>query len=386
MMRFIRLTLEVLFELIALPFLAALSVMARLSPKKIDVGLGPEPLINNVYHKRALEQRGWSAETFVHEVYHITQEFDVRGDLWLGGKLRNLRLIVLYVRAIFRYRCLYFYFHGGALGFTRILWLFEPLLLRVSGVKSLVMPYGSDVQDLLRTPNLAFRHVTCSQYPGARWRRKIIDLKIDLWTLFANHIIGGCDWVDYMYHWDTLMPAHFSIDVSQWEVSPAPERDTIKVLHAPNHRLIKGTDFFVRAVEELAEEGLPVELVLVEKVSNSEVKRLMRDADIIADQLIIGWYAMFALEAMAMGKPVLCYLRDDLLELYRTAGVLDMEEHPIVSVTPFTVKERLRGLIRDRSALKELGMRSRQYVERYHSTESVGGVFDEINKTLLGTK
>jgi len=68
-------------ELVLLPVLAALCAVARLVPKRVDVGLGPEPLVNNVYHKRALQRQGYTAETFVHTVYFTTSAFDVRADL-----------------------------------------------------------------------------------------------------------------------------------------------------------------------------------------------------------------------------------------------------------------------------------------------------------------
>ena len=64
------------------PLLFIASILARyLGKKKIDIGLGPEPMINNVYHKKALQIYGYTAETFVDSIYFITSEFDYRGDL-----------------------------------------------------------------------------------------------------------------------------------------------------------------------------------------------------------------------------------------------------------------------------------------------------------------
>ena len=102
------------------------------------------------------------------------------------------------------------------------------------------------------------------------------------------------------------MLAHFSIDTDKWKPNSSYKNNTLKVLHAPNHRKIKGTEFFISAINELKSEGYPIELILLEKVSNEEIKKIMSSVDIVADQLIVGWYAMFALEAMSMEKPVLC--------------------------------------------------------------------------------
>jgi glycosyltransferase involved in cell wall biosynthesis len=252
-----------------------------------------------------------------------------------------------------------------------------------------IMPYGGDVQDVLRTPNLLFRHVIAQDYPLQRHVRKAIAAKIDIWCAHADHVIAGCDWVDYMHFWNTLMISHFSIDTQRW-LPKSPSKDhsvgypgrTFRVLHAPNHKAIKGSDYFMRAVAELQEEGESIELVLVQKMPNEEIRRLIETADVVADQLVIGWYAMFAIEAMAMGKPVLCYLREDLEQLYVDAGLLQEKEVPLINCRPATVKESLRRLMRDPARLADAASRGPAYVRRHHSVESVGAVFADINRTI----
>src|SRR4030095_562232 len=98
----------------------------------------------------------------------------------------------------------------------------------------------------------------------------------------------------------------------------------------------------------------------------------MAEVDLVADQLIIGWYAMFAIEAMAMAKPVLCYLRDDLKRLYIDAGLVEEAEIPLIQCTPASVKETLRRLMDDHEGLADAAHRGPAYVQRHHSTESVG--------------
>jgi glycosyltransferase involved in cell wall biosynthesis len=250
------------------------------------------------------------------------------------------------------------------------------------------MPFGGDVQDLRRTRNLLFRHAMAVDYPHHRNQQDVIRAKVGSWTRHASHVISGCDWVEYMYYWDTLMLAHFSIDTERWR--PAPTRlgeaergRPLRVLHAPNHRAIKGTRYFVEAVRQLREEGVAIELTILERVPNSEIRKAIAEADVIADQLIVGWYAMFALEALAMGKPVICYLREDLLDLYESAGLVEKGEIPIISCRPSEVKDTLRRLATaDRDALGERGARGIAFVNKHHSTEAVGRVFDRINRSL----
>jgi hypothetical protein len=389
-----------LLRLVRLSTLSAMffaALVGRYRRKKIDIGLGPEPMINNVYHKRALAKYGYTAETFVNTVYYITEEFDYRADRLDCSRLVRwlpfLKPYIFYVHALAvawrqftRYRCVYFYFQGGQLGHVHGLPArAEPALLRLARVKTVVMPFGGDVHDLSRCPNLLFKHAMATDYPGHRHRRQDIALRIDRWTQKADHVISGCDWVDYMFHWDTLMLGHFSIDVDQWrpqEPRPCDPNGPLRILHAPNHRAIKGSQFFQRAVDELRAEGVHVELVILERVPNSEVQKVMATVDVVADQLIIGWYAMFALEAMAMGLPVLCYIREDLERLYVTAGLLESGELPLVKCAPESVKDVIRGLVEDRARLAAIGAASRAFVERHHSLETVGAVFDGINRSI----
>lgn len=378
-----------LIELVELPLLVAVAWASRAAQRPVDVGLGPIPMINNVYHKQALRHHGYSAETFVNTLYYITDEFDRK---FIPSTAIGRRLLsechFVFLFSLFRYRALYLYFAGSPLHTTMVLWRFEPMLYRIAGIRTVVMPYGGDVQYLLHTRNLLFRHVMAIDYPLHRNLQDVIRKKIGVWTRHASYVISGCDWVEYMYYWDTLMLAHFSIDTARW---PPPEATAVardpsrplRVLHAPNHRAIKGTRYFVEAVQQLRAEGVAIELTILERVPNSEIRKAIAEADVIADQLIVGWYAMFALEAMSMGKPVICYLREDFLELYESAGLVDKGEIPIVSCRPAGVLDTMRRLATtDRDRLDELGRRGIAFVRKHHSVEAVGRVFDRINRSI----
>jgi len=139
---------------------------------------------------------------------------------------------------------------------------------------------------------------------------------------------------------------------------------TIRIAHAPSNQAIKGTRHLLQAVEALGAEGLPIELVLVEGKSYSDAMRLCASADIVVDQLLIGAYGQYAVEMMALGKPVICYIREDLRSLYPP-------ELPIVSATPADITEVLHTLIRDRDRWALIGKEGMHYVDRYHDSVSV---------------
>jgi glycosyltransferase involved in cell wall biosynthesis len=136
-------------------------------------------------------------------------------------------------------------------------------------------------------------------------------------------------------------------------------------------------------VAQLQNEGIAIELIMVQGLPNTELHALMQNCDVIADQLLIGWYAMFAIEAMALGKPVLCYTRTDLENLYVQADLLEPGELPLINCNPSNIVEVIRKLVNaSPSELTELGERGRAYVERRHSLDVIGRMFDVIHADL----
>jgi glycosyltransferase involved in cell wall biosynthesis len=133
------------------------------------------------------------------------------------------------------------------------------------------------------------------------------------------------------------------------------------VLHAPSSRRRKGTEHVIAACD-----GLDVDLDIVESLRHDEARRHYERADIVVDQLNAGWYGIFALEAMALGKPVLGDLREEAVrETERSLGV----EVPIVQVTKETLRERIAELAASADDRRRVGASSRAYVERVHDAD-----------------
>src|SRR5690606_35701867 len=202
--------------------LVVLTALSRLAPRPVDVGIGPLPTINSRYHKQALERFGYRCETFVYHTWYFTSEFDVMFNRYCP---RAIGPYVSYVFCLFRYKCLYVYFTGGPLGFTTLLARCEPFLLQLAGIRTLAMPFGADVDVLTRSRNKLMIDAFSKDYPGFRHSVARTAALVDTWTRGADHIISGCDWVDFMYYWDTLMLAHFAVDTDALR-PPAAEAAT----------------------------------------------------------------------------------------------------------------------------------------------------------------
>ena len=96
------------------------------------------------------------------------------------------------------------------------------------------------------------------------------------------------------------------IDLSA--IAPAPPSDRDAAARRP--RAVEPPPQGHRARDRRLRE-LDVDLEIVEGLHHDEALERYARADIVVDQLNAGWYGVFAIEAMALGKPVVTYLHDE---------------------------------------------------------------------------
>ncbi len=156
--------------------------------------------------------------------------------------------------------------------------------------------------------------------------------------------------------------------LDDWQPSPLEPGETLRVAHAPSKRVVKGTDAVLAAVESLRARGAPIELDLIEGVPNREARLRYAAADVVVDQLRIGWYGMFAIESMALAKPVVAHLDEQAAAETEEAFGLEL---PLVRADERSLEDVLSGLVESGAELPALGRRSRDYVERVHAHTAV---------------
>ena len=86
---------------------------------------------------------------------------------------------------------------------------------------------------------------------------------------------------------------------------------------------------------------------------------------------------MATMEAMAFGKPVMCYIMPRVFE-----GGLS-EECPIVNTNPDNLKEQLIKLITNPQLRHNIGIKSRAFAEKFHDVNKISGQLLEIYKLEL---
>lgn len=353
---------------------------------------GTTPIISNKYWANALKALGMNSETLMSTHYSINQKEDF--DKYFDDVLPKIfrfkpinsvaKLFFVWFYIINNAKVFIMPFEGVV--FKKFFWRFEILLFKLNKIKTIILPYGADSYMYSKIVDKSLQNAILISYPNASKKEKEIEKRVFLWSKYADIVITGIMSGDGFPRWDVCIPQFVIIDTDEWKPKDKYLMNdglngNVKVLHTPNHRGFKGTEFLIKAVEELKAEGLMVELILLEKVPNELVKKKMQEVDILAEQFIFG-YGLNAIEGMASGLPVLSNLEHDISIMFRRYSFLN--ECPILSTTPETLKDNLRILITNPQLRVELGKLGRKYVEKYHSYKTFQYLFTNILKKLEG--
>ena len=290
----------------------------------------------------ALRRRGVESDLVVFNRYRLHPEADRSLDLGSGLVRRQAEQWRAFLELLPRYDVFHFY---SAL--TLVPKSVQFRILHALGKRGIYHYLGRDIRHKSREA-LAF------------------GLRADA------EIVGSYDAIRWVPHADVVLPG---IEVSRIAPAIPGDRERPVILHAPSSRQRKGTEHVVAACE-----GLDAELRIVENLAHDEAFEQYRDADIVVDQLNAGWYGVFAIECLALGKPIVTFLHEEAVR--RTEEAYDVEL-PIRSATAETLREALRPLVADAALRRQLGAASRAYAERVHDIDVIAGQLVGIYERIL---
>ncbi|WP_413379732.1 glycosyltransferase [Alkalihalobacillus sp. 1P02AB] len=213
--------------------------------------------------------------------------------------------------------------------------------------------WGSDVRDLNKALEInpyAKAKVKNSTYIERTLKKLSQHIR---YCIVADHEL--LRYVEDYYEHTFMLPT--SVDLSNYQVLDQKNKKPL-IVHAPTNYEVKGSPYIINAITKLQSE-FEFDFQLITGTSHEEAKRIYQQADLIIDQLHIGSYGLFAVECMALGKPVICHISDYMKEHYP-------QELPIISANPDTIYETIRELLKNQDQLKELAKCSRQYANLYH--------------------
>lgn len=300
----------------------------------------------------------------------------------LGKVINSIKIFLFGIFNLKSFDVYHFYFGRSFLSFgIRIskLNLFDLWLLKKLGKKIFFTYQGCDARQRTQycdSPISACKLTECMN----DWCRENTDAhrraNISKTLCYADKVfclnpdlvplVDGAEFLPYA----TLFPEDF-FD-SRTPKSKAGKKVTI--LHAPSDRAIKGTKYILHAIERLKKK-YDLELVLLEGLSQEQVYAAYRDADILVDQVLVGWYGSTAVEGMASGCPVVSFINDEFLK-YLLPGM--GEELPIVSADPTNLYEKLEDLIKDSQKRLDLAEKGLRFVNRWHHPDKIARAMLEL--------
>ena len=372
---------------------------------------------NTWYLSRELRKLGWKADVLnwdtepAHQIHYHGEDFILD-----SSRKRALPAhLLFYLRALSGYDI----FHFSSMNGMRFSHLLHEGFKRTLG-------YGAEIRLLKRlgkvvtySGNGCLDGVAKSSYAAwgdrpicadCSWRDRP-DVCSDegnlAWGKFRNgmadfQVLMGGNRVDY--NEDPRcheVPEFFCLDSDFWRPGlEIPEEfrlpiseETVKIYHGVGNfdlrsdpqtmRNFKSTHIYVPLIEQLKQEGHDIELVFCKDLHNRDVRFYQAQSDIVCDMLTAGYYGANVREALMLGKPVICYMRDEWIDRMRDEIPDYVDELPIVSATPETVHDVLVDLIEHPEKRAEIGRRSREFALRWHSSTVAAQRFDQIFRGLL---
>ena len=231
--------------------------------------------------------------------------------------------------------------------------------LRREGRRVAVVAHGSDVRDPLahaRRVRHSWFRTGGPRYLGmsvaAVVRNRAVLSRLDVPLLVSTpdllHDLPGTTWLP------------ITVDPSPWAGAvPAFSGALPRVLHLPSLRrpAIKGSDIIDSTLRRLAAEGL-CEYLAPDPMPHAELVQLVKQVDVVVDQILCDSYGTTAVEAMAAGRLVVASV----------LGTRDLvaDDIPVLDATPDTIEDVLRTALRDRDGSAQRAALGPPYVARWH--------------------
>ena len=388
--------LGITFSVTNLPCFLTVAIISRIlksakEQKSYNVFWGTEPILNN-YHWSQATKANFTQSTYItrRDSFILngradTVLFSDRCGASLGVKIiivlrENLIFALTFMKILLRgnlvcISCDGFIFQNyKTFGFDYRL---ELMLLKLAGVAVCVLPYGSDAYVYSKVQDKNWLYGLLSDYPDAARRQKQIEKRVDFYARHSDLFLPGPMLFDGLGRSDWITPSILCVEKPKEVRKERSRSGTLIVTHAPNHREVKGTKFVIGAVNQLIDEGIAIELRLLENKPNHEVIRVLtEESDVHIDQLFFDGYALNALEARRVGVPSIGNFSGPLREFFDRWSFT--AECPMIVANDRTLPDVLRSLCNDREYLETVSMKSVDYVKKFHSNRSFAENFSRL--------
>ena len=245
-------------------------------------------------------------------------------------------------------------------------WFWDLPVLRALGKRIVFTFHGSDVRR--KSTHMDEDPWSYFQFAEIDSDDERIDKALAVIRTYAQQLVVASPINLSMVPDATYVPK--AVDLSELPAPSASTRERPLVVHVPSRRATKGSDFVIAGLDALTQRGAPFDFKLIEGVSHDELLAIYADADVVVDNLLLGDAEVSALEAMALGKPVVTRVRDDVRRVH--------PDLPAVHADPDSFQSTIEPLLNDASMRARLGAEGRAYIEKNHAADVVAKQLDPI--------
>ena len=285
----------------------------------------------------------------------------------LNNRYRRIfRMSQFFLNSILKYNVFHFYF-----GNTLLPRYYDLSILKRMNKKMVMRYLGSDIrQKSIAERKNKFVQVKVKDEKEIQHRISTVAKYI------KTAIVGDYELYEYIQgYFENVVIIRQALNIQDYRPAiPSLYKKIPLIVHAPSDKGIKGTEYVLQAISKLKKE-YDFKFKLVCGLNHEESKNIYKKSDIVVDQLLTGTHGVFSVEAMALGKPVICYIREDLKSKYP-------EELPIISANPENIYDVLKLLIEDAKLRHELGKKGRAYVEKYHDARKIAEELIKVYESL----
>src|SRR5215831_8640242 len=169
------------------------------------------------------------------------------------------------------------------------------------------------------------------------------------------------------------IPTPISIEkiISNTRLPPNPK---LRIAHYPYYKMYGHSDLYSGTLD-LLQKTRGCEIVRILGLPHQETLQMISMCDIVIGKIIpnIGWFGRFELEGMALGKPVITYVSDELYDKYKP---------PVFRTNAKNFRQDLEALLEDSGLQYRLAREGIEYVKYNHSIKRILEILDKAYKLL----
>ena len=280
--------------------------------------------------------------------------------------IRALQSAWIRFSSFFKYNVFHFYFAKSLWP-----WNLDLPLYKLFGKKVVIEYLGSDIDLWLGLNGVDFRGRPVN-------RTRLVKRVYRQAKLVHRQLVCTPRYHEFV---DNSIILPLALDLSEYSFYPLPSasnggKKVLTIMHAPTDRKAKKTDFIEAALDRLKQEGYKFNYKCVTNVTHAQLKEEYIAADVVIDQLNY-WYGTVSVEAMALGRPLICSYRPYLCHYDRR-----YENLPIINADIYSIYDVLKDILDGKYDLEAIGKASRQFAMKTHDLKAVTGQLLDIYESL----